>query len=241
MKPRSTATGFPVNPSIFRPALVALALLCAHAHAATEPQVPAQVSSPAWEEDMRRFAAEDAANPPPRNGIVFVGSSSIRLWETLASDFPGQPLVNRGFGGSEIRDSTWYADRIVVPYAPRLVVMYAGDNDLNSGRTPAQVRDDFLAFVARVRRDLPQTRIAYLSIKPSPSRAQLIPKVVEANQLIRHAASRLARVDYIDVYTPMLDASGKPRPELFGEDQLHMTPAGYALWRDIVAPELARE
>ncbi|MEE7546479.1 hypothetical protein HF319_05010 [Xanthomonas sp. Kuri4-1] len=221
-------------------ALCALVVLAAPALAAREPtpRIPEQVSNPAWEEDMRRFEAADAAQPPPQHGIVFVGSSSIRFWESLASDFPGKPVINRGFGGSELRDSTWYADRIVVPYAPRLVVLYAGDNDLNSGRTPAQVRDDFVAFVQRVRRDLPDARIAYLSIKPSPSRAQLLPQVVQANALIKTAAAGFSRVDFIDVYTPMLDASGKPRPELFREDRLHMTAAGYALWRDRVAPEL---
>lgn len=225
-----------------RSALLALALAGPQAQALEHatPKIPEQVSNPAWEEDMRRFEAADAAHPPPQHGVLFVGSSSIRFWETLATDFPGQPVINRGFGGSEVRDSTWYADRIVVPYAPRLIVFYAGDNDLAAGRTPAQVRDDFVGFVQRVRRDLPDTRIAYLSIKPSPSRAQLLPQVIETNQLIRHAASRLSRVDFIDVYSRMLDASGQPRPELFREDRLHMTRAGYEIWRDAVAPELAR-
>ncbi|REM12687.1 hypothetical protein DSI28_02855, partial [Mycobacterium tuberculosis] len=96
---------------------------------------------------MAQFAAQDAATPPPRGGIEFIGSSSIRMWESLATDFPGQPVFNRGFGGSEVRDSTWYADRIVIPYAPCKVFFYAGDNDLNSGRSPAQVHDDVVAFV----------------------------------------------------------------------------------------------
>ncbi|OCG94766.1 hypothetical protein LMG918_16325 [Xanthomonas euvesicatoria] len=164
-----------------RSVLCALVLLSGHAYADalhTAPAVPAQVSNAAWEQDMQRFAESDARQPPPKHGIVFVGSSSIRFWETLAQDLPGKPVINRGFGGSEVRDSTWYADRIVIPYAPRQVVLYAGDNDLNSGRTPEQVRDDVLAFVARVRRDLPEARISYLSIKPSPSRAQLLPAVI---------------------------------------------------------------
>lgn len=124
-----------------RTVLCALALLSGHVSANalhTAPAVPAQVSNAAWEEDMQRFAESDARQPPPKYGIVFVGSSSIRFWETLAQDFPGKPVINRGFGGSEVRDSTWYADRIVIPYAPRQVVLYAGDNDLNSGRTPGR-------------------------------------------------------------------------------------------------------
>jgi lysophospholipase L1-like esterase len=223
-----------------------LALLLASSHAtahspagtAATAQIPAEVSSPAWEEDIRKFTASDAIQPPPKHGVLFIGSSSIRFWQTLASDFPHQQVINRGFGGSELRDSTWYADRIVVPYAPRLIVLYAGDNDLNSGRSAEQVRDDFVAFVQRVRGDLPDTHIAYLSIKPSPSRAQLMPAALRANALIRSAAASLPQVDYIDVYTPMLGADGKPRAELFGPDRLHMTAAGYALWRDIVGAQL---
>ena len=190
---------------------------------------------------MQRFVASDAQQPPPKHGIVFVGSSSIRFWETLAQDFPGKPVINRGFGGSEVRDSTWYADRIVIPYAPRQVVLYAGDNDLNSGRSPEQVRDDVVAFVTRIRAALPEARIGYLSIKPSPSRAQLLPAIVRANQLIKQALAKVPRTDYIDIYTPMLDATGKPRPELFREDMLHMKPEGYALWRKAVAPVLDRK
>lgn len=212
---------------------------CSSAPPATKapPLVPQQVSNAVWEEDMRRFAAEDAVSPPPRQGVLFVGSSSIRLWATLAADFPGVPVINRGFGGSEIRDSTWYADRIIVPYAPRQVLIYAGDNDLFSGRTPAQLRDDFRAFVQRVRKDLPQVRIAYISNKPSPSRAHLLAAQREANALIQAEAVRL-QVDFIDIFTPMLDAQGNPREELFIEDRLHMNAKGYAIWRQVIAPYL---
>ncbi|MBD9367275.1 SGNH/GDSL hydrolase family protein [Xanthomonas sp. XNM01] len=209
---------------------------------APAPPVPPAgvVSSPDWEQDMRRFAAEDAAQPPPRGAVLFVGSSSIRMWDTLAADFPDTAVINRGFGGSEIRDSTWYADRIVIPYAPRLIVLYAGDNDLNSGRTPQQLRADFAAFVERVRRGLPGVRIAYIAIKPSPARAGLMPAAHAANAQIRAEAARWHGVDFIDIYTPMLDGNGQPRAELFLEDQLHLNADGYALWRGIVAPYLAR-
>lgn len=203
------------------------------------PQVPEQVSNAAWEEDMQRFATEDAATPPPRRGVLFVGSSSIRLWTTLVADFPGIPVINRGFGGSEIRDSTWYAGRIIVPYAPRQVLVYAGDNDLQSGRTPAQLRDDFRAFVARVRRDLPRVRIAYISNKPSPSRARLLAAQREANTLIKAESDRM-KVEFIDIFTPMLDASGQPREDLFIEDRLHMNAKGYAIWREAIAPYVAQ-
>lgn len=202
------------------------------------PRVPEQVSSADWEADMQRFAAADVVTPPPKHAVLFVGSSSIRFWDTLATDFPGLPVINRGFGGSHIRDSTWYAGRIVVPYAPRMIVFYAGENDLESGRSPQQVRDDFHAFVARVRRDLPGVRIAYISSKPSPLRVRLLEAERQANALIEGDAGRL-NVVFIDVFTPMLDAHGQPREELFREDRLHMNRTGYELWTRVVTPHLA--
>lgn len=234
--------------SLFATALVALLAACVGGPPATPeapspstagvaPRIPEQVSSPAWETDMQRFEAADAQSPPPRGGVLFIGSSSIRFWDTLAQDFPGVPVINRGFGGSELRDSTWYADRIIVPYAPRQILIYAGDNDLNAGRTPQQLRADFVAFVERVRRDLPKAKIAYISNKPSPSRAQLLPVQREANTLIAAEAKRLG-VDYIDIFTPMLDASGQPDESLFVEDRLHMNRAGYVIWQRAIAPYL---
>lgn len=234
--------------SLFATALVALLAACVGGPPATPeapspstagvaPRIPEQVSSPAWEADMQRFEAADAQSTPPRGGLLFIGSSSIRFWDTLAQDFPGVPVINRGFGGSELRDSTWYADRIIVPYAPRQILIYAGDNDLNAGRTPQQLRADFIAFVERVRRDLPKAKIAYISNKPSPSRAQLLPVQRAANTLIAAEAERLG-VDYIDIFTPMLDASGQPDESLFIEDRLHMNRAGYVIWQRAIAPYL---
>ena len=234
--------------SLFATALVALLAACvggppttpeapSPSTAGVAPRIPEQVSSPAWETDMQRFEAADAQSPPPRGGVLFIGSSSIRFWDTLAQDFPGVPVINRGFGGSELRDSTWYADRIILPYAPRQILIYAGDNDLNAGRTPQQLRADFIAFVERVRRDLPKAKIAYISNKPSPSRAQLLPVQRAANTLIAAEAKRLG-VDYIDIFTPMLDASGQPDESLFIEDRLHMNRAGYVIWQRAIAPYL---
>lgn len=225
---------------LFLTGLLALLAACASTPPAHQgpPRIPEQVSSADWEQDMQRFAALDAASPPPRHGVLFVGSSSIRLWETLAVDFPGVPVINRGFGGSELRDSTFYADRIVVPYAPRQIVVYAGENDLQAGRTPQQVAQDFRAFVQRARRDLPKARIAYISNKPSPSRVRLLEAQRQANALIKAEAGRL-HVDYIDVFTSMLGANGQPREELFVEDRLHMNRAGYELWREKIAPYLS--
>jgi len=196
------------------------------------------VSSPQWAADMARFAAEDASRPPPAHPVVFTGSSSVRMWGSLADDFPQVPVLNRGFGGSQVRDATWYADEIAIRYQPRRIVLYAGDNDIDAGRSPAQVRDDVRAFVARIRRDLPGVPIAYLAIKPSPARIDQLPAQREANALVRAEAARLQDVDFIDVATPMLGADGQPRAELFGDDDLHMNARGYELWRGIVAPYL---
>ncbi len=220
------------------PALLALSA-CATSPAGPgakpAPAIPAEVSNAEWEKDMQRFAAEDAATPPPKHAVLFVGSSSIRMWESLARDFPGAQVINRGFGGSEIRDSTWYADRIVLPYKPETVVLYAGDNDIASGRTPRQLHDDFVAFADLLHRRLPATRLIYISTKPSPSRAHLLDAQRQANALIKAESARRGFV-YIDVFTPMLDAGGKPREDLFLADRLHMNPAGYAIWRELLAP-----
>jgi lysophospholipase L1-like esterase len=201
--------------------------------------VPPAVSAPSqWEPDIAQFEAQDRASPPRPGSIVFVGSSSIRMWTTLDRDFPGVPVLNRGFGGSEAGDVAQFAERIVVPYKPPVVVFYAGDNDLAAGKTPAQVLTAFQSFVATMHRDLPATRIVFVSIKPSIARWSIVDQMRAANQLVRDYVRTDNRLSYVDVFTPMLDASGQPRRELYIEDGLHMTPAGYAIWRDLIAPAI---
>lgn len=201
--------------------------------AAAVPSPP--VDSTRFESEIQRFEAMDRESPPASGGIVFVGSSSFRLWPDVARDFPGVAVINRGFGGSTLPEVIHYAPRIVVPYKPRLVVVYAGDNDIADGRTPAQVASDWRAFAALVGRELPEARVAFVSIKPSPSRWALVERVREANRLVQAEVARDPRQAYVDVFTPMLGANGRPRPELFADDSLHMTPAGYALWRERLA------
>lgn len=191
-----------------------------------------------WAAEIDKLTAGDAANPPPANSIVFVGSSSIRLWTSLATDFPGIATINRGFGGSELADSVYYADRLVLAYRPRAVVLYAGDNDLWNGKSPESIAADFETFRAMIRAVLPGARVIYLAIKPSPSRARVWPEAQRANQLIAAACAKDPLCAFADVATPMLDASGAPRSELFIEDQLHLAPAGYAVWTKVLAPHL---
>jgi lysophospholipase L1-like esterase len=211
--------------------------LAAAPRAATTSVVPASTpAAPAFEPEIAAIEARDRADQPPPGGIVFVGSSSLRLWPSLTSDFPNAPVLNNGFGGSTLPDVIHYAPRIVLPYTPRLIVLYAGDNDLAAGRTPDQVLSDYTAFVRLVRQTLPATRIVFISIKPSPSRWSLAAPTRAANALIAQAIARDTLATYVDVFTPMLGASGRPRPELFQADSLHMTPAGYALWRARLAP-----
>lgn len=198
----------------------------------------AWVPTDRWEPEVQTWEEEDRHNPPKAGAVLFVGSSSIRLWKTMAADFPGADVINRGFGGSEIADATDLAHRIIVPYRPRMVVLYAGDNDLANRRSPRQVRDDFAAFLARVRKDLPEVPIAFIAIKPSPARAHLLEKMREANALVRDFAAAQEGIAFIDVFTPMLTRDGRVRGELFVDDGLHLNRAGYDLWKSVIAPHL---
>lgn len=203
----------------------------------------ASAGRPKWdsakfEPEIKSFEERDRADAPHAGGIVFVGSSSIKGWRSLDKDFPGYGAINRGFGGSIIPDSTHFVGRIVTKYQPRQVVLYAGDNDLAGGRTPREVLLDFDAFVKRVRTDLPEVPIGFISIKPSPSRVRILSAVREANHRIRTYAYLNPFVTYIDVATPMLLADGNPRRDLFVSDMLHLNAEGYRLWADVVRPHL---
>jgi lysophospholipase L1-like esterase len=158
------------------------------------------------------------------------------LWDGLETDFAALPVViNRGFGGSRLSDCVHYLDRLVIRYRPRLVPVYAGDNDLAEGKTAADVLHQFEAFVQGIHASLPETRIAFISIKPSPARAALLPEIRRANALVEQYAAAHPRLFYIDVYTPMLAADGNPRGELFRPDALHLNATGYALWKSVIA------
>ncbi len=196
-----------------------------------------RVGAGAFDGEIAAFESADAVNPPPANVIPFVGSSSFNNWANLPAAFPNHPVLNRGFGGSQMSDVLEYFDRVVARYQPPLVVVYEGDNDLAAGKSVAQVFADYSNFVWRVQQQLPATDIAFLSVKPSPSRASLLGQMAQLNSLIAGLADG-RRIRYIDIYTPMLDGTGQPRAELFGPDNLHMNAAGYALWQSIIGPAL---
>lgn len=191
-----------------------------------------------WEKEIAAFEEKDRENPPPKGAIVFVGSSSIRKWTTLADDFPHHRVLNRGFGGSQLGDSVHFADRIVLPYEPRMIVVYAGGNDINLGKTAEQVFAAYQAFVEKVRAKLPDTPIAYISIAGNPKRWAQVDEVKKANALIEDYAKEKPNLKFINVFPRMLGADGLPRPEIFVEDRLHMNAEGYQLWTEIVGSYL---
>jgi lysophospholipase L1-like esterase len=197
-------------------------------------------SSPSWEKEIAAFEAHDRTNPPPSNAILFIGSSSIRMWTSLENDFPGKRVLNRGFGGSQIIDSVYYADRVVLPCRPRKIILYAGGNDINAGKTPKQVLQDFQLFVESVRPALPRTEITYISIAPNPARWAQIERIREANKLIRNYTRRKRRLSFIDVHSHMLNEQGEPKEGIYLDDNLHMNEQGYQIWKGVIGPTLEK-
>jgi lysophospholipase L1-like esterase len=215
--------------------LASFLLLGASTTARSHALEPSPSDASAWKDELQAFAKLDAEKAPPENAVLFVGSSSIRLWD-LAKSFPGLIAINRGFGGSQICDSTLRADELIVKHKPRLIVFYAGDNDVNSGKSAEQVHVDFTAFVAKVRKSLPKTPIVFISIKPSISRWDQRETQREANRLIAADCAKDETLQFVDVWPVMLGADGEPKPEIFQPDRLHMNDEGYKLWAELLRP-----
>lgn len=205
----------------------------------TPPPLPA-VDPGRFEAEIRAFEAADLERPPGVGGLLFVGSSSIRLWN-LEESFPGSGALNRGFGGSHISDCVAFTPRIVLPYKPRVIVFYAGDNDIAAGKSAEVCLQDWNRFVGAVRAKLPGVRILFLSIKPSPSRWSFWPEASRANELIRLSCeASQGGLEYIDVARPLLGADGLPVAEYYVEDHLHLSRSGYARWAKVLAPVIER-
>ncbi|QDS98018.1 SGNH/GDSL hydrolase family protein [Adhaeretor mobilis] len=215
--------------------LTSLALLLAVSIATAE----SPTKSARWAKAMETFAAEDAKHPTDPGGVVFVGSSSIRLWD-LPKSFPDlkPPALNRGFGGSQLEDSIRHLELLVLKHKPRLVFIYAGDNDIAAGKDAERVVKDFQTLTSRIHKTLPKARIAFIAIKPSLARLKLADTMVEANGQIAQLCAKREELEFIDVWKPMLGNDGQPRPELFRNDGLHLNDAGYKLWNSLVAPVL---
>ena len=189
------------------------------------------------EDFIENFLRWDQKNTYVENGILFLGSSSIRKWPT-SNYFDYLPIINRGFGGSHISDVNYYFKNIASIYKPRTIVLYAGDNDIAGKKTPEQVLEDYIDFIILVREHLPQTKIIYLPIKPSPSRWSMWNDMRQANRLIKMYTDSDNMQYYADTATPMLDSQGKPLGDLFVDDSLHLSKKGYDLWSEILKPIL---
>lgn len=216
--------------------LCALCVLCGYALPARAQNSEKPDPDPArWEKTIAAFESRDSKNSPAQDAVLFVGSSSIVGWKTREY-FPDLPVINRGFGGSHISDVNHFVERIVTPYKPRAIVLYAGDNDIADGKSPAQVLADYREFVRLVREKTPNAPIVFVSIKPSRARWELWPKMKEANTLIEQYIKADGRQFYADIAPPMLGDDGKPRAELLLDDGLHLTASGYRTWTDAVRP-----
>jgi lysophospholipase L1-like esterase len=224
------------------------------AYSQTQPAVqsrPALTTKPAgagdrnfarWEKEIAAYEAMDRAHPLPRGGVLFIGSSTIRLWKTLEKDFPNHRVINRGFGGSQIVDSTHFAERIIFPYEPRMIFLRAGGNDINAGKSPEQVFADYKAFVAKVHARLPNTQIVYISISPAPSPSGWAKRDAHTalNAMIEKYAPQQPYLKYLETYDMVLGSDGQPRRELYVADKLHFSAEGYRLLADRVRPLLPK-
>lgn len=208
--------------------LLAVSCLTARADEHVERRDPKR-----FEKAILAFEKQDAEQPREKQQILFLGSSSIRRWD-LEKYFPKQPVLNRGFGGSCIYDSYHYAERVIFPYQPKTIVLYAGDNDIASGLSPKQVAEDFEQLVSLIHEKLPNTNVLFIAIKPSLKRWNLADKIQQANRIIQQQTQAADWMGYVDVFAPMLNEQGEPKPELFVEDGLHLSPSGYALWTRLV-------
>jgi lysophospholipase L1-like esterase len=197
----------------------------------------AQTEDPTkWESEVKAYEKQDSLQPAPTNGIVFTGSSSIRLWKDISQKFPGKKIINRGIGGSELTDIIHYADRLIYQYKPKKVFIYCGGNDINDGKTPERILEDFKTLYFSIKSHLPNTKVYYISIQTAPIRVAKTEAFKRANELIKAYISSKTQDVFVDVFPLLLDNSGKPKQEFFGEDSLHMNKLGYERWARVLKP-----
>ena len=206
----------------------------------TQNKQTAQSGPNKWEKDIRSFEEWDSKNTFASNSVLFVGSSSINLWATREC-FPEFAVINRGFGGSQISDVNYYAHRIVLPYKPKVIVFYAGDNDVAEGKSPKQVFEDFRKFVKLIHSHLPATRIIFISIKPSSSRWSFWPRMKEANLMVKKLSYKDERLTFVDIGKVLLGRDGKPNTKLYVNDNLHLNSKGYEAWTKLLRPTIEKE
>lgn len=193
-----------------------------------------------WGQELEAYERLDATNPPPERAVLFIGSSSIRLWRSLRRDFPRYRVFRRALNGARLTDTWRLVDELVAPYDPEMVIVYGGDNDLADGLRPAEVLREYGRLIDRIREQVPGARVGILSIKPSPSRWHLIHRIRETNRRLREWCEQREWLDFIDVHSGMLHEQGSPRPAQFEADGLHPSPRGYSVWADRIRPFLPR-
>jgi lysophospholipase L1-like esterase len=233
---------FKMNNLSQRFALTAIVLSTCGLAAVAQNAAPTVAKPHRFEKEIAAFETWDTKNSWPSDAVLFVGSSSIRLWQT-AEAFPMLPVINRGFGGSTIADANHFFDRIVAKYKPRAIVFYSGDNDISGGKSAERVYEDFLAFVEKAREQLPDSPIYFISIKPSIARQKMWPEMNKANAMVEKLATTDSQIHYVDVATAMLgsqtiDRNALPSKELFRDDGLHLNADGYSVWNETLAPHL---
>lgn len=208
----------------------------------TNKQAEIENDKPPFWNDIQNFKEQDSVSSPPQNAILFIGSSSFTLWQKVQDSFPGYTIINRGFGGSTLPDQVRYVNDIVFPYNPKQIVIYCGENDLASSDTvtAAMVFDRFKELFELIRQKFTDLPLVYISMKPSPSRRHLFSKMREANQSIKEFLSTQKNTVFIDVHNKMLNPTGKPIPEIFLDDSLHMNAKGYAIWKKEIEPHLIK-
>ena len=227
------------------PSATAICLLCGAfcvfaVAKALHAQTPQNPSPQRFEKDIDAFLAADKTNPPPKDGILFIGSSIFRLWTKLPAQMAPLPVYNRAFGGSLTTDQLFYMDKIVLPYEPRIIVYYCGSNDVNAERKAGEIFDGFRVFAERVHAKLPQTRIFYVSINRAPQKKEKWAVVDAANKLARDYCAKNQELAYIDVNPALFDRNGKPRIELYQPDKLHFKEPAYDGFTAIIKPILTR-
>jgi len=195
----------------------------------------------AFYNEVHEFQKKDSISMPASNGIVFVGSSSLRMWTDLEQTFKSYHAINRGFGGSELTNANEWIKELVLVHKPRQVVIYSGENDVASGASAEQTYDRFVTFFTNLRRNLPKATITFISMKLSPSRSQFSDVILKVNADIKSFLAKQKNTAYIDIASKMLDSKGGYRPELFQDDMLHMTAAGYAIWTKEITPYLTKQ
>ncbi len=198
---------------------------------------------PAFRNDIQAFKKQDSVSAPTKNAILFIGSSSFTLWQNVQDYFPGHTIINRGFGGSSLTHLIQYAEDIIYPYDPKQIVIYCGENDLAASDTVtgAMVFDRFIELFRLIRKKYNDIPVLYISMKPSPSRRHLFPKMRDGNRMIGDFLANEEKTGFVDVHSKMLNETGEPYSEIFLEDSLHMNVKGYAIWQRAIEPHLLKE